>query len=358
MHNEAFIFQDIDREGEPIDCVQLKDGGSIALNVQGEGEYAILDFHGNPGSRLNNVIGSQALTELGVRVIGFDRPGYGRSTPHRRLLNTTIASTQETVRQIADSLDLKRFGIIARSGGVPHALACAADPSLNLRITGVVAMSGLAPHEFDFDWTRSMTSDNQQKHKSTRANREALEENIKQHADEVREDKFALLRHLWPDLPARDRTLLDGSYGDAVATNHAEGLRQFGKGWVDDTLLLNKPEGWGFALRNIVLPVVIWQGGNDPFVWEYHARSLMKYIPNAVAVHVPRAGHFGGMEYLETAYGYLRDIEATRIAQGRVDAQHADPRTLVRCFIGSAADTSSVGPYLLTKSGHSNELHR
>lgn len=63
------------------------------------------------------------LYRLGVRLITFDRPGYGDSD---RLPGRPVAHAAADVETIADALDLAEFAVVGRSGGAPHALACAA----------------------------------------------------------------------------------------------------------------------------------------------------------------------------------------------------------------------------------------
>ncbi|MFZ1024485.1 MAG: alpha/beta fold hydrolase, partial [Thermoplasmata archaeon] len=59
----------------------------------------------------------------GLRLIGYDRPGYGSSAPMR---GRRVADAALDVLAIANHLNLDRFAIWGHSGGGPHALACAA----------------------------------------------------------------------------------------------------------------------------------------------------------------------------------------------------------------------------------------
>ena len=80
-------------------------------------------LHGTPGSRRGPHPRGQVLHRLGVRLIAFDRPGYGRSD---RLRGRRVADVAADVEAIADEYKLKKFAVVGRSGGGPHALACAA----------------------------------------------------------------------------------------------------------------------------------------------------------------------------------------------------------------------------------------
>lgn len=52
--------------------------------VRGAGDpdgAAVIYFHGSPGSRLDVQLAEQHAEADGVRLISFDRPGYGGSEP-------------------------------------------------------------------------------------------------------------------------------------------------------------------------------------------------------------------------------------------------------------------------------------
>ena len=66
---------------------------------------------------------SAVLHRLGIQLISFDRPGYGESD---RLEARRVADAAADVLTIADAYGLDKFAVVGRSGGGPHALACAA----------------------------------------------------------------------------------------------------------------------------------------------------------------------------------------------------------------------------------------
>src|SRR5688500_1262034 len=63
--------------------IRLRDGRAMAYAEWGVPEgLPVLAFHGMPGSRLwcpDHFAPGMTTTERGVRLITFDRPGYGRS---------------------------------------------------------------------------------------------------------------------------------------------------------------------------------------------------------------------------------------------------------------------------------------
>ena len=43
--------------------------------------FPVMYFHGTPGSRLDLAFGDELIAAMGVRLVSFDRPGYGGSSP-------------------------------------------------------------------------------------------------------------------------------------------------------------------------------------------------------------------------------------------------------------------------------------
>ena len=60
--------------------VRSRDGRQLAVNMSGHPTgHPVFMLHGTPGSRVGPFPKSRVLYELGVRLISFDRPGYGGS---------------------------------------------------------------------------------------------------------------------------------------------------------------------------------------------------------------------------------------------------------------------------------------
>jgi pimeloyl-ACP methyl ester carboxylesterase len=96
---------------------------------------SVFALHVSPGSRLDVAAETEAVvTELGGRLITYDRPGYGRSDP--RDPATRVVDHVEDVREIADRLGIDGFSITGSSGGAPHALAVAARLPDRVPISG------------------------------------------------------------------------------------------------------------------------------------------------------------------------------------------------------------------------------
>ena len=75
--------------------------------------------------------------ERGLRVIGFDRPGYGNAPAEP---NRTLRSVADATAALMDDLGAEKFAVIGVSGGGPYALASAAF--LPDRVVAAISAAG------------------------------------------------------------------------------------------------------------------------------------------------------------------------------------------------------------------------
>jgi pimeloyl-ACP methyl ester carboxylesterase len=110
-------------------------------------------LHGSPGCRLDVAAETEGVvTELGGRLITYDRPGCGRSD--RRGPETRVADHVDDVRVVADWLGIDGFSITGNSGGAPHALAVAGRlPDRVVRVSNTGAIEPLDLVGLD-EWER------------------------------------------------------------------------------------------------------------------------------------------------------------------------------------------------------------
>jgi pimeloyl-ACP methyl ester carboxylesterase len=93
---------------------------------------------GPPGSRLDLCFGEDIAAEHGVRLVSFDRPGYGGSTA----APFGLAAIGADAHAVADGLGVDRFATLGQSGGGPGALAAAAIPGSRVIRAGVASGAG------------------------------------------------------------------------------------------------------------------------------------------------------------------------------------------------------------------------
>jgi pimeloyl-ACP methyl ester carboxylesterase len=273
--------------------VRTEDGRALSVEEWGDpGGRPVFLLHGTPGSRTGPHPKAALLYRLGIRLIAYDRPGYGDST---RLLGRLVVHAARDVEEIADALDIERFAVVGRSGGGPHALACAA--LLGHRITRAAALVSPAPRNAEgFDWYSGMTAQNVEAFIVAESGIAALAERIVPHADAIRADPVAHLPFAVDGLPASDRRVLsDFGIRTMLASNFSEAFKSSAAGWIDDVLAFVAP--WGFDPARITVPVALWHGREDWFMPVGHSRWLAGRITTATLT-VEGGGHFGAMRVL------------------------------------------------------------
>lgn len=279
------------------------DGRDLAVEEWGApGGRPVFLIHGTPGSRLGPVPRSMVLYQLGIRLITFDRPGYGRS--HRRI-GRAVADVADDVRQIADFLELNEFAVLGRSGGGPHALACAA--LLPERISRVAVLVGLAPAQAEgLDWFEGMTASNTREYLAVRTQGSLISSRLRSVAERIRANPVQHIANLYADLTQADRRVVaDAGLRRKLLESYTEAFRASADGWIDDLLAFCAP--WGFNLGDIVVPTMLWHGANDTFSPVGHSRWLAANIPSSTVVVQPGTAHFGAFTIVPEILTWLAE---------------------------------------------------
>jgi pimeloyl-ACP methyl ester carboxylesterase len=262
----------------------------------------ILVLHGTP---LNGYLFGPHVRDAedrGIRLVGYDRPGYGGSTvfPGR-----SVADVVDDVRVIADALEVERLGVWGVSGGGPHALACAALATD--RVAAVASLASVAPIDAEgFDWLAGMGQTNLDEFGAAMRGPAALEEYLESQERGLKavttEGVIAALGQL---LTPVDAQALDGEVGEYFAGCMREAVRPGIAGWRDDDLAFVKP--WGFSLAQIEAPVLLLHGEHDLFVPFAHGKWLAERIPNVEAHLSDEDGHLTLLHRVPRAHAWLLD---------------------------------------------------
>lgn len=258
--------------------------------------------HGWPSSRLEAAL----APEMNLRLIAFDRPGYGHSDPNPKA--TTLRDLTADVADLADHLGLARFAMVGVSGGGPLAAACAhAFPA---KVSALALISAVPP------------------------------------PDAISGGPLGALMRFgrWPDLgrpvmsmarrfllspgraealvmnrviPGRDGVVLTRERRALLLAAVREGLRRSGAGAVADAGFYGRP--WGFRLQDIRVPTAVWHGTDDHLVPVAAARAYAA-IPGATVHIVEGEGHYS------LALGQTRAILADLLTRaGEAAGVEADP---------------------------------
>lgn len=226
----------------------------------------VLFFHGTPGSRRLAALFDGAAHERGLRLLAPDRPGFGESEPWP---DRTVDDAGRIAASVLDDAGVDCAGLVAFSGGAPHALAAAAThPDLVERVDLV---AGATPPDC------GPSSPAVQRLLGVLATRAPV-----------------VLRGLLrgqASLAARlDPSLVVGQYADdpgAVPDDVAEVVRE---DFVEalaatrhgaETEFRHATAPWPFSLDAVDVPTTLWHGDADANVPVAGARRLASRLPTA-----------------------------------------------------------------------------
>jgi pimeloyl-ACP methyl ester carboxylesterase len=276
------------------------DGHTLAVLEAGdESGHAIIAIHGTPGSGLLWRGMIEDAEVRGMRLLAYDRPGYGGSDPHP---GRTVADAAGDVAATANALSIDRFAVEGGSGGGPHTLACAA--LLPDRVVAAACLAGVAPYPAEgLDWLDGMGQDNLDEFAAALAGRETLEPFLRRQANAMlaaEPEKIAdALRSL---LSPPDVAVLTGEFAEYLAESTRRAIGQRLDGWIDDDFVF--VNSWGFELDEISVPVQLLHGAQDRFVPIAHGEWLAERIPGVDAHLSAEDGH------LTIQLGRIGDVHA------------------------------------------------
>jgi pimeloyl-ACP methyl ester carboxylesterase len=247
-------------------------------------ERAIFFHHGTPGGSLAWKSWLPLFADSGIRVIATSRAGYGQSerSPGRK-----VADIADDISELCDAFGIENFVSIGWSGGGPHALST----SLDARCRGVVTLAGVGKfNQPDLDFLAGMGPENHDEFGVALEGEAPLRAWMHANATAMQQVSGDDIREAFGGLIGEaDKAVLDGSYAEEVAEAMRWGLAEGFDGWIDDDLAF--VQEWGFDLKNIAVPVVIWQGDDDFMVPHAHAEWLAKAIPGSELRFTPGEGH-------------------------------------------------------------------
>jgi len=254
---------------------------------------AVVLLHRSPGSRLLDP-DAAATAAAGVRLVTFDRPGYGGSDPHADPSRAVVA---QDVAALVDALELGDVALVGWSGGGQFAVDAAAR--LGARVRSLTLLAAPAPHH-EVPW--------------------AIPAPLLELCDAVPADPAGMVAPIraasgWlADAPAvaatSDPSPADAAVrerpgvADALVAMTAESARQGAEGMAFDIVAGSRRDPFPFAA--VTAPVRLFGGDADQNVGLEHLDWWAQRLPGAER-HV-----LGGVGHLLTLTHWAAILEAAR----------------------------------------------
>ena len=267
--------------------VHTRDGRRLEVIVTGPGEGRAFVFHsGTPSAAVPYKPLIDAVLERGLQFVTYSRPGYAGSTEHH---GRSVADAASDVATILNELDVPSFVTLGRSGGGPHALACAA--MLPDRCEKAATLAGVAPYPAaGLDWFAGMGTDNIEEFTLALEGEALLVPWLEQQAQTLASIRPPEVSAALGDLVSSvDDAALTGTLAEYAAESFRRSVSTGIAGWRDDDLAFARP--WGFMLETISVPVSVWQGDQDRMVPLAHGAWLAAHIRGAEPHLIKGEGH-------------------------------------------------------------------
>ena len=286
--------RDDDEPEPPHRVMRLTDGRRLSWTEYGDPDGEPLFFHhGIPSSRVAAAVMEPGAARAGVRLIAPERPGFGYSDP---LPGRTILDWPSDLRQLADHLEFEQFSVAGISAGLPYTLACALQ--MPDRLCRVASISGLGVIDsgdvlegMSYEWRLIYTLFLKSKRLASLWMR-GYGRSVQRRPDRVVAEQIKRM-------PPVDGAVL-GS--EPTLTNRITDLREAfrqGPAAAGDEAR-HHLEPWGFELREVDFPVMLWHGMLDESHPIEMGRRIASELPQCRPIYVEGVGSLGFIEHAES----------------------------------------------------------
>ncbi|HVS84066.1 MAG TPA: alpha/beta hydrolase [Gaiellaceae bacterium] len=278
--------------------VTLRDGRVLHVYDEGDPDgKVVVEHHGTPGSGLSYPPDLELARSKGLRIVSYDRAGYGGSTPKP---GRSVADVAADIEDVLDHLGIERFATLGGSGGCPHSFACGA--LLAPRCVAAAAIASPTPYPAEgLDWLGDMGEANIEEFGAALEGVEPLTAFLEVEAEKMRQATPEQIKEVMATLlPPVDAAVLTGDRAEHAKRSIDRSVANGVDGWRDDDLAFTRD--WGFDLAAIAVPTLLWQGVQDLMVPVSHGRWLAERIPGVEAHISEEDGH------LSIAVGRLGEI--------------------------------------------------
>src|SRR5215469_11442490 len=253
--------------------------GGVTLRVRETGVAdgaPVIHVHGTPGSRLEMAWADEVVAAAGVRMISFDRPGYGASARAQ----FSLGSVARMALQVAGQMGLEQFRTTGWSGGGPYALATAAIAPERVQAVGVIA--GAGPFQLVPGALEQLSEGDKAAERLLPGNPEDAAAGFADGFDMAGAlaSPEALYRAFEPLLCQWDRARWnDPGHPQALLADMREALRSgpWGGAW-DNVAWIG---AWDVDPTTVRCPVLLWYGSEDRMAPPEFARWFDENLPDA-----------------------------------------------------------------------------
>ena len=254
--------------------LKLSDGRALDYTDNGvSSKSALILHHGTPTSMAVWGTWLAAIAEVGIRAIAFTRPGYAGSD---RKVDHTVISANNDLEEILNHLEVENFVSIGWSGGGPYALAS----GLLERCSGVQLIASVSPYDAeDFDWFQDQSPESIEEAKisvASLADSIAFKQGYYAEIRDRKAEEFLVEYAKRASFSSFENVYR--AFAEDLSLSLRDALRVGVIGYAEDEYAFLR--NWGFEVKDVRVPVVIWQGLDDLSVSPHMARWFNENLYN------------------------------------------------------------------------------
>lgn len=288
----------------PSRLITLPDDRVVSVWEGGDPDGTPVVFHhGTPSGRLQARLGAEAAVRQQVRLVSFNRPGYGESSS----TCPSLASVGIDTLKVAAALGIQDLAVLGTSGGGPYALATGLADPVSVRAVGLAAGIGpwrLIERTVGEDPDLSLLAMADTGDVAGALNGFCAQGRIAYDRLLTLEDD-AMVEEFFEDAPRADLGWLDAEAKRRWACDMRDALQTY-DGYARDNVAWGG--GWDIDPADLQVPCWLWYGEQDRMVAPSHGQWLSKRIPDSTLVIRPGKGHGGtSFEFWDDMLGTLRD---------------------------------------------------
>lgn len=252
----------------------LVDGRTLGYAVYGAADgVPVVALHGSPDSRVIWRLADQAAQRVGVRVIAPDRPGFGISDPNP---GRSVLGWCDDLTQLVDHLECDRFGLLAISGGGIYAAAYSWQYPDRVSRLGLFSVLGpLDGPDAMSEMSRRIRVSFKLVRRFPALTRPMARGLCRMAIRNPQRAASVLIR----SRPVEDRDIIARPEMQEVLFDNLPNQFRDSETIADEVRTATSP--WPFALDQISVQTIIWQGGRDDVHTPAMARYLADQIPDA-----------------------------------------------------------------------------